>query len=325
MGLLTSQMPALNDPQRGWKRHPAGMSNNPRDVALDRHQLLLQVAQPRHGVQQVPRVRVLGVVKDVPDGPPLHDPSRVHDADVIGNLRHQAEIVGNEYDRHVELLLQFLHEIDDLGLDRDVEGRRRLVGDQQRRIARQRLGDHGPLAHAAGILVRIAVDSGARVGNADLVEHVRGHLPGFLFRGLAVQSDDLANLVADGVERREGAHRLLEDHGDFVAAQLADGIAPRRQLRDIRGLVAAGCSKQDASPGDLELAGQQAQDGCGGDALAAAALAYQGQRLAGREGKADRSDDVDHPLIRGKGDLQIADFQQVFHRHFGRHFGRHFA
>ena len=45
--------------------------------------------------------------------------------------------------------------LQDLRLDRDVERRRRLVGDQQRRAADQRHGDHRALAQAAGKLERI--------------------------------------------------------------------------------------------------------------------------------------------------------------------------
>ena len=44
-------------------------------------------------------------------------------------------------------------------LDRHVERRRRLVGDEQLRVARERHRDHHPLAHPAGELVRILVDA----------------------------------------------------------------------------------------------------------------------------------------------------------------------
>src|SRR3546814_2685606 len=48
-----------------------------------------------------------------------------------------------------------------------VERRCRLVGDQQCRVAGQGDGDHGPLAHAAGELVRIGVKAAAGIGDAD--------------------------------------------------------------------------------------------------------------------------------------------------------------
>jgi hypothetical protein len=50
---------------------------------------------------------------------------------------------------------QPVQEIEDLRLHRDIERRRRLVGEQQGRPAQQRHGDHDALAHAAGEFVGI--------------------------------------------------------------------------------------------------------------------------------------------------------------------------
>ena len=57
----------------------------------------------------------------------------------------------------VELLLEVLEQVDDLGLDRHVEGRDRLVGHDQLGLERERAGDADALALAAGELVRVAV------------------------------------------------------------------------------------------------------------------------------------------------------------------------
>ena len=48
-------------------------------------------------------------------------------------------------------------QVEHLGLDRDVERRDRLVGDEQLGLERDRAGDADPLALAAGELVRVAV------------------------------------------------------------------------------------------------------------------------------------------------------------------------
>jgi hypothetical protein len=48
-------------------------------------------------------------------------------------------------------------QVEDLRLDGDVERGRRLVGDQQVRLAGQRDGDHHPLLHAAGKLEGVFV------------------------------------------------------------------------------------------------------------------------------------------------------------------------
>ena len=65
--------------------------------------------------------------------------------------------------RHAEFALQVGEQMQDLRLDRDVERRRRLVGDDQRRAAHQRHRDHHALAQPAGELVRILA-RGARRG-----------------------------------------------------------------------------------------------------------------------------------------------------------------
>jgi hypothetical protein len=49
-----------------------------------------------------------------------------------------------------------------MDLRRDVEGRGRLVGDDEGRAAREGHGDQHALAHAAGQLERIPVDQGVR-------------------------------------------------------------------------------------------------------------------------------------------------------------------
>ena len=60
------------------------------------------------------------------------------------------------------LLAELCQEVQDLGLYHDVERRRWLVGDHQRRVARQGHGDHDPLAHAAGELVRVVASPARR-------------------------------------------------------------------------------------------------------------------------------------------------------------------
>ncbi len=56
-----------------------------------------------------------------------------------------------------KLALQVAQQVQHLRLDRDVQRRDGLVGDQQLRFQRQRAGDADPLALAAGELVRVAV------------------------------------------------------------------------------------------------------------------------------------------------------------------------
>ena len=96
-------------------------------------------------------------------GPLLHHASLVEDDDFLREIGDDAEIVRDDEHGHPELRLQFLDEGEDLRLDRHVERRGRLVGDEQRRPADERHRDHRPLPQAAGELERIALERARRV------------------------------------------------------------------------------------------------------------------------------------------------------------------
>src|SRR5206468_5991343 len=67
------------------------------------------------------------------------------------------QVVRDEKIGELKLLLQVLQEVDDLGLDRHVQGGDRLVAHDERGVDRQGSGDADALALAAGELVRVAV------------------------------------------------------------------------------------------------------------------------------------------------------------------------
>ncbi len=84
------------------------------------------------------------------------------------------EVVGDEDDRRPGLVAQVAHQVEDLGLDRDVERGRRLVGDEQLGLAGEGHRDHHALGHAAGHLVREVLEAPRRVGDADHLEELLG-------------------------------------------------------------------------------------------------------------------------------------------------------
>ena len=146
-----------------------------RDAALDGDQLLFVVqVQARHRVHQRPGVGVVRVVEDVVAAALFDDLARVHDDDVIGHIGHDTQVVGDHDDGHAELLLQLLHQLQNLRLDGDVQGGGRLVGDQQLGVGDQGSGDHDALPLAAGKLMRVFVHTGLRVRDADQLQHLLG-------------------------------------------------------------------------------------------------------------------------------------------------------
>ena len=177
----------------------------------------------RHRRHQALEIGMARPPEDRLDRSGLHDLAVIDDHHLVGDVGDDAEIVGDQQHRHVELGLQIAQQLQDLRLDGDVERRRRLVGDQQRRAADQRHGDHRALAHAARKLERIHVDRRAsdwesRRGRASRRSRSRRSA---LVAVVWIFSD-LADLVADRVQRRQRGHRLLEDLADAAAAQCPD-------------------------------------------------------------------------------------------------------
>ena len=152
----------------------------------------------RDRVEQALGVRVLRGEQDLVDGALLDDPAGVHDDDVVDRLGHDAEVVGDQQQRRPGPVLDLPEELEDLGLDRDVERRRRLVGDQQLRVARQRHRDHDALAHAARHLVRVLLDPALRGRDARPPRATRSRVSQACLLRLTSGGDDrLGDLVAD--------------------------------------------------------------------------------------------------------------------------------
>src|SRR5690348_3479389 len=72
--------------------------------------------------------------------------------------------------------------------------------------------------------MRIVVDPRLRIGNADLPQKLQRAFPDFSSRSAAVQRQHLADLPPDTVQRIERGHRILKDHRDAGALDLAQFV-----------------------------------------------------------------------------------------------------
>jgi hypothetical protein len=210
--------------------------------------------------------------------------------------------VRDEDHRGAELPLKLAHELQDLRLDGDVEGGRRLVGDQDLRPAGERHADHHALAHAAREFVRVLPQPARRIGDPHRVEHVAREPQRLAVAGALVDADGLAHLRADRHDRVEGGHRLLEDHRDVAAADPAHrGFGQRHEVAAV---------EQDAPAGEPEARlRQEPHDGERGDRLAGSRFARDAQGLAGAERERDAFEDRARPLGRARLDPQVLDRQ----------------
>ncbi len=142
-------------------------------------------------------------------------------------------------------------------------------------LAGERHRDHHALAHAARHLVRILVDALARAPGCRTVAASRRRARARRAAAMPlVQHDRLDDLLADGEDRVERGHRLLEDHRDLLAADAcASRAAP--SVEQIASL------EHDAAADDpARRLASRPQDRQRGDALAAARFADDAERLA---------------------------------------------
>ena len=167
-GIGTTRMEGTSRHHRECRRH----------IAADRLQRLAGLAaQPRHGAQQPAGIGMAGRGEELRRRRLLDDLAEIHDGDTPGRPGDDAEIMGDQQHRHAELGLELLQQIEDLGLDRDIQRRRGLVRHQEARPAAEGHGDHRPLAHAAAEIEGIGAVALAGIGHADDLQHLDRRAP----------------------------------------------------------------------------------------------------------------------------------------------------
>ena len=93
----------------------------------------------------------------------------IHDGNSLRGFADYAQIVANQDQPHAGILHQLVDQVQDLALDGDIQGRSRLVRQQNVLRAAQRHGYRHPLPLAAGHLMRIGLDAPGRIGQANPV------------------------------------------------------------------------------------------------------------------------------------------------------------
>ena len=106
----------------------------------------------------------------------LDDGAAQHHHDVVREMLDHRKIVRHKQIRQAELLLQIEQQVEDAGLDRDVERRDRLVEREDLGPQRQRPRDPDALLLPTGELRRIA--AGIGVSQPDGVEQLGDPLAG---------------------------------------------------------------------------------------------------------------------------------------------------
>ena len=124
-----------------------------------------------------------------------------------------------------------------------------------------------------------------------------------------MQAQRLHDLVADGVERRQEAHRLLVDHADLAAADLPELFRARVERRDVDRLALL-LGQPDVARGDVAGPVEHAEDRLGGHRLAAAGFADEADGLAPGQREVDAADDADIAAAEGEVDVEVFDLEE---------------
>jgi hypothetical protein len=103
--------------------------------------------EPGDALEEPERVRMSRAVEELLRRPGLHEHAGVHHVHPLANPGDDAEVVRDHDQRRIPLDDELAEQREDLRLDRHVERRRRLVGDEELRLARERHRDHHALAH----------------------------------------------------------------------------------------------------------------------------------------------------------------------------------
>jgi hypothetical protein len=109
----------------------------------------------RRRFEQADGVRVLRAAEDRRRRSDLDDATEVHDRHAIGDVADDRKLVRDEDHRQTQTCDEIAQEVQNLGLDRDVQRAHRFVRDQKLGLNRQCPRDRNSLPLPAGKLPRI--------------------------------------------------------------------------------------------------------------------------------------------------------------------------
>ena len=154
-----------------------------------------------------------------------------------------------------------------------------------------------------------------RIGKTYQPQHLdHGRTALRLPEGAAVQRQCFANLVAYGVQGRQGGHGFLEDDGNAAAADGLHFPTQHVQARNVhRRARTVRVVEKDFTLLDTRHAGQDAHHRLGHDRFARSGLTHQRHRAPGRNAKRNAIHCLDRARIDVEVDLQILDRENVWH------------
>ena len=146
----------------------------------------------------------------------------IHHRDFICQVSNHAHVVSNNHDGGAIFIAEIAQQLQDFCLHRNVQCRRRLIGNNCFGAKFERHGNHDALFLSAGKFMWIAVDTLFWFWDTYRLERSNTALTNFLALNLRiVGTQSFRHLPPNGKDRIHGTRRLLENHGDIATAHLA--------------------------------------------------------------------------------------------------------
>ena len=133
--------------------------------------------------------------------------AQIHDRHPVAHVFNDRQIVGDEDICQFKLLLQVIQQVQNPGLDRNIQGRGGFIQNQDSGLQRQRPGNDYPLALASREFMRIPVQVLAT--EANVLQQFGDPFADVL--GPAMNYQGLAHYVLDQHPGVQCPHRVLED------------------------------------------------------------------------------------------------------------------
>jgi hypothetical protein len=147
----------------------------------------------------------------------LHNAPGAHYDDPIRYARNDTKIVRYEHHPHPLHAFQLSEQREDLRLNRHVQGSRGFVCDDQLRTAGKRHGNHHPLTHPAGELVRKLIHPATGIGHVNLSQEFQRSGTRIAPRHAPMLHQRLCDLVPDPEMRCQRREGILKHHAHVRA------------------------------------------------------------------------------------------------------------
>ena len=193
--------------------------------------------------------------------------------------------MGDDEHAHAGGALQVAEQLQDLGLNGDIQGGGGLVGDDQSRAPREGDRNVDALCHAAGDLVRVQLEDAFRVGDLHLLEQFTCARFEGRWAHRLVPGDHFSQVAVDRVSGVEAAQGVLGDIADPAAADRSVGGGTTSAQVDL--------IEDHSAAFDVQSRWEQTEGRQGRDRFPAAGFADYGDDLTLIDGEGGVVDECD--------------------------------